>query len=420
MQQLKKRLLQYDTLVMVLLLLFVIIAMFFYVNSSTKQIRQDSSKTLIIFAEALPYFIASENLDSLPTLKMLCEEGSCLSMRPAAPTFTTMQNYVLETGKNPSDVNYAYNFIINDSALRQNKCSFVGEITDLSNTKQKNLFAEIAANYKFVSYSIVSEDMERYAEDIFPSIPELLLNNDVVYTYVTDTDSHYTNLSHVSETSPIMLKFKEFDKKLGVLIKELKNKNLYDKTNIILFGDHGMSAIRQFEYLPEILAELENYAEINDLCYWNDAGTSLRFWILPKAEKKEEIKTNIINYFLTKPECFYIVNDAVLKEINLFLKNSTRRFLSFGDVHIGIRPECKVNTQRASGGMEHGFAEHQNRVDKYISMHGYLNIFHPELQAFLLVKLGSDNEKMNISENFAIKDLHNLIKNIFFNDGYYK
>lgn len=410
-----KRLLQNDALLLAALLILAVIAIPLYESSQAGQKHEGSPKTLIIFAEALPYYVVSPNLDSFPTLKSLCAEGACFSMKPAAPTFTTMQNYVLKTGKEPFEANYAYNFIINATALQQNSCAFIGEITELARQEQGDLFSEIASNYEFTYYSVPTGE-DRYSRDSFPEIPELLSENDVVYTYVTDTDSHYTNLTYTNGSSAIVAQFKEFDRELGELITGLKREGLYDQTSIILYGDHGMAAVKQLEYLPEILEELKSYADMSNLCYWNDAGTSLRFWILPKAGNKEEIRANLSDYFLAKAECFYVVNETMLKENALLFPSPEERLLSFGDVHIGVRPGCKVNTQRASGGMEKGFAEQQNRVDSYISMHGYIDSSHPSMQAFVLVRSSKSFATDAAPSNFTVKDLHKLVKSAVFGE----
>ena len=443
MQKLKKVLLREETLIGAFVVLIVIIAltMAFYARNlsrnqigvsdqscahnqagtlnSTNQTKTLSSnapaKTLIIFAEAFPYYVVSKNLDYLPNVKALCNEGRCFSMQPQSPTFTTMELYALQTGRKPYEAQYAYNFIINETAYRQNTCSFDGSFDDLGWPAQTNLLGEISATHKFASYSFARADHQRYSEDLFPKIPDLLEKSDVVFTYITDTDSHYTNLTTTDSQSPLMAKFKLFDQQLGILFQHLKARGLYENTNIVLFGDHGMMKIEHFDYLPELLGNASKNADLNDVCVWNDAGMSLRFWILSKAaEKKGSINKALTDYFSSKSDCYEVVNDAVLRQYEMYFPNATNRWINFGDVYIATKPGCKVNTQKPAGGMENGFADVQSSVDKYISMHGYIDNNDPKLQAFVIARVGAATEKPIIPENFTARDLHGLIKDLVF------
>ncbi|MFH1181768.1 MAG: alkaline phosphatase family protein [Candidatus Woesearchaeota archaeon] len=395
--------------------LLVVAAMIVLVTAnSIKQgaVNSKQEKLLIIFAEGMPYLRAMPNLDLLPNIKSLCDEGACFSMQPSSPTFTTMQSYVLGSNNEPKDALYEYNFIINKTGWKKNSCSIIGEITGLGKPGDYSLLEDIASKRRFAYYSI-EDGLERYAATIFPALPGLLAQNDIVDTYITDTDSHELNLTNYSNPdSEAVQKLREFDALLGSLFSNMKKMGLYDNTNIIIYGDHGMAAINHFYYLDNITAELEHIVNLSDVCYWNDAGTSLRFWVLPSAEsRKAEIKEKLSDYFSEKQECFYTVNDDVLASHNMLQADNSSKWINFGDVFIAVRPDCKVNTKKATGtGGMADFTEQQNRVDSYISMHGYIDNYYPELQAFVAVKL-VNNEEMSYS-NFTLHSLHALIKSV--------
>ena len=97
-------------LLIYILFIAAFISIIIIIPKSNEEIPEH--KILIIFAEALPYYIVNPNLDQFPAIKELCDQGMCTSLKPSAPTFTTMQNYVLDTGLNPNDAAFAYNFVI--------------------------------------------------------------------------------------------------------------------------------------------------------------------------------------------------------------------------------------------------------------------------------------------------------------------
>lgn len=343
-------------------------------------------KLLIIFAEALPSYIVNPNIDEFPAIKQLCEDGFCGSLRPSPPTFTTVQDYVLQTGLKPKDAAFVYNFVINQNEFSKGICKFDGEKGFLGFRHQKQLWQIIAQQGNNVIQFPADRNLSD-ADKAFGKLPQLLKSHEVVRTYVLDTDSHYTNLSDISSESEIVQRFKTFDKKLGDLFDELKSENLYDNTTIILYGDHGMAAIDKFYYMPDVLSELRENSVLNDVCIWNDAGTSARFWIMANdTSKKEAIKKDINAHFSKNEDCFYTINDDFLRESGLYIEDDERRWINYGDVHIGVNVGCKMNTVQPSGGMEAGFAEKQNEVDKYISMHGYLDNFDYRMLAFLAIK----------------------------------
>jgi hypothetical protein len=332
-------------------------------QGATRQVGANSygEKTLIIFAEAMPYLRTVPNLDLLPNIKSLCDQGSCFSMEPTPPTFTTMQNYVIASNNDPKDAAYEYNYVINETDWKKNKCSFAGEITSLGNQGAYDLLADAASKRRFAYYSFEDPDLERYAARIFPAIPTLLTQKDVVYTYVTDTDSHFTNMSaaYSDQNSPMTQKLREFDALLGILFMDMKRMGVYNNTNIILYGDHGMAWIKKYYYLDSMTAELGQIVNLRDVCYWNDAGTSLRFWILPRVpeSKKAEMKEKISGYFSKKQDCFYAGTDEVLTANKMLKADKASNWLNLGDVLIAVKPDCKVNSRAATtqGGMA-GFA----------------------------------------------------------------
>jgi len=371
-------------LAMYFIILFGIIIIGVLSLSNNQEIPK--SKTLIIFAEALPNYIVSPNLEDFPAINQLCVEGICTKIQPALPTFTTMQNFVLEIGQKSDKAAYAYNFVIDGQQFKEGNCKFIGEINDLAFPKQKRL-NDIMLHKGVSVINFVPNGSLTTANDVFATIPGLLKNNEVVRTYITDTDSHYINLTNVGSKSDIVEQFKDFDKKLSSMLNDLKKQALYDSTTIILYGDHGMASINKFYFLPQIITDLEENIDLSNVCYWNDAGTSLRFWINENNNsKKEHIINGVNSYFSDKSECFFTADDDFMKQNDLFFEDSDRRWINFGDVHIGVNVGCKINTQEPSGGMESGFAEQQSRVDKFFSMHGYLDKDDIRLQAFLAIK----------------------------------
>lgn len=373
-------------------------------NSNTAQNtaqKKPNHKTIIIFVEALPYYIIDKNINYLPTIKSLCESASCGAMQPFAPTFTTMQLYGIETGELPNQAQYAYNFFPNTTSLENGKCAFVGELNILGYPWQPSLQKTITSSKQYAKMTKFNK-----AETLFRELPNVLKNYDVIYASVQDTDSHDLDLSDTSPNSPIMKRLKKFDINLNNLIQSLKKENLYNNTTIILFGDHGMASIHTFPLLPDIISELSQQVDISNLCYWNDAGTSIRFWFLPNATGKDGIKQKIDSYFKTKTSCFFVVDDGYLQEKNLLFEKKEKNWINFGDIHIGVKVGCKVNTKQPQGGME-SFEFKQHEVDTFISMHGYLDNMHPQLQSFVIIK--EPLKKQDTLTNFTILDLREKI-----------
>jgi predicted AlkP superfamily pyrophosphatase or phosphodiesterase len=370
---------------------------------------KDEDKLLIIFAEALPYYVVNPNIEQFPVINELCSEGLCTSVQPSSPTFTTMQNYVIDTGAQPKNAAFAYNFVIDSEEFSNNNCRFLGENTDLGYPSQKRLNEVFVENKKRIN-NHAPNGSASVAEGVFADLPNLLKENDIVRTYVTDTDSHDANLSDTSPNSEIVKRFKTFDTKLGFLFDELKKEGVYDSTTLILYGDHGMAAINKFFYLTQMIEELEKDVNLSKVCYWNDAGTSLRFWIMENStSKKEAVKKDIETYFSKKDSCFFVATKNYMTAHDMYIEDDKNRWINFGDAHIGVNVGCKVNTINPSGGMEEGFAKQQSKTDTFLSMHGYLDNKDYRMHGFLAIKPANGKQVSIESNSTTFIDMRSFI-----------
>ncbi|KAK2856478.1 hypothetical protein Q5P01_005213 [Channa striata] len=79
----------------------------------------------------------------------------------------------------------------------------------------------------------------------------------------------------------------EIDEKLGFLINELKKAGLYEKVNLIVTSDHGMTQL-----FADNIIELDEYVE-RDLYTWVDKSPVVG--ILPKEGKLDEVYNKLVD-----------------------------------------------------------------------------------------------------------------------------
>jgi len=175
------------------------------------------------------------------------------------------------------------------------------------------------------------------------------------------------------------------DSNLGKIITAMRNKKLIDRSTIIIFGDHGMATIDKYPQWKLILKDLSGLGvKEENTCYWNDAGVSIRFWFRNETVKGD-LAPKLADYFKNRVpyrDCFFVPDEGYLKSHNLVHKNPAVARENLGDFIVGVNVGCKLVYENVPGFLSN-FEEKLSEVDKYTSMHGYLDNGHENMSAFV-------------------------------------
>uniref|UniRef100_A0A8C4Z6M5 glycerophosphocholine cholinephosphodiesterase n=1 Tax=Gadus morhua TaxID=8049 RepID=A0A8C4Z6M5_GADMO len=102
----------------------------------------------------------------------------------------------------------------------------------------------------------------------------------IYYEKIDVEGHHFGPDSHQIKTA-----VRELDTALQMLNKKIKEKDLGDKLNVMLFSDHGMTAIQWMERV----IELDQHINMSDIVKMMDRGVVVSLW--PKHNKEQEVLT---------------------------------------------------------------------------------------------------------------------------------
>ncbi|KAK0131290.1 Ectonucleotide pyrophosphatase/phosphodiesterase family member 6 [Merluccius polli] len=100
----------------------------------------------------------------------------------------------------------------------------------------------------------------------------------IYYEKIDVEGHHFGPDSHQIKTA-----VRELDTAMQTLNKKIKEKNMGDKLNVMLFSDHGMTKIQWMERV----IELDKYINMSDIVKMMDRGVVVSLW--PKHNKHQEV-----------------------------------------------------------------------------------------------------------------------------------
>ncbi len=354
-------------------LFFVLLAVPGFQNPSGKE------KTVIILMDGLRWDLVLDNLDELPNFKYLVDNGVYGKLKPVSPTFSVANHPAFFSSKKSDKLDWYYAFIFNASGEWDCSKAFMGELPPI--ITDTDMLSISSSQGKRVT-KVITPKGEGLDRNIAYTA---LRNNDVIYIYDTGPDlfGHETNLTDKSNALPYI---KLSDNLLGIALDVLRSQGMLEKTNIIVFGDHGMAAIDKFPKWRLILQDLKKLGITEEnTCYWNDAGVSVRFWFR-NGSVQQQIEPRIKDYFMNSVadrECFFVPDAEYLRSHNVLHPDSVKKRTSLGDLIIGLNVGCKLIYEGAIPSFLSGFEDKLKGVDKFASMHGYLDNEHTEVLAFV-------------------------------------
>ncbi|XP_069487585.1 glycerophosphocholine cholinephosphodiesterase ENPP6 [Ambystoma mexicanum] len=135
-----------------------------------------------------------------------------------------------------------------------------------------------------------------------------------VYYERVDLEGHHNG----PESDQVKAAAKVVDRMLSDLLTQIKDKNLQDDLNIILFSDHGMTEISWMEKV----IELQNYINSSDIVQSKDRGPVVNLW--PAEGKQTQVYNNLkavqhMNVYEKEevPDRFYYKNGKFVAPLTL-------------------------------------------------------------------------------------------------------
>ncbi|MEK7818759.1 MAG: alkaline phosphatase family protein [Bacteroidota bacterium] len=350
-----------------IILFLILLSGFFYQANADEKIQ-----TILISFDGFRWDYLDRNLT--PNIDSLIFHGvRAKSLKPVFPSKTFPNHFTIVSGMFPEKHGILQNDFIDEKTNRKYRISDSNEVTDarwykgeaIWETAKRN--GKISASY-FWPGSEVKDEMRHpnyfekyehtrpYEDRINGVLSWLDLPIDVrpeiitLYFDLADTKGH----SFGPNSNEVNSAISKLDSLIGKLVNGLRERKLFESTNIILVSDHGMTEVS----LNKII-EVEKYLdEKNYLIQWNGP-------IMMINPPKEKVKS------VSK-----ILKDS-LKNCNVYLKNEIPTKYNFSKnemiseilivANLGWSLSKKSLTKRDSsyfGGGNHGYDNHE------LEMHG--------------------------------------------------
>ncbi|XP_026103438.1 glycerophosphocholine cholinephosphodiesterase ENPP6 [Carassius auratus] len=133
----------------------------------------------------------------------------------------------------------------------------------------------------------VTSPSEKNLTDSMESALNMLKSNKAdmagIYYEKIDVEGHHFG----PRSSEIQRAIRSVDRAFQILNQKIKEKNMRDDLNVVLFSDHGMTELKWMEKV----IELEKYIDKSHIIKMMDRGPVVSLW--PKQDKFEEIYRNL-------------------------------------------------------------------------------------------------------------------------------
>ncbi|XP_061644009.1 glycerophosphocholine cholinephosphodiesterase ENPP6 [Phyllopteryx taeniolatus] len=134
----------------------------------------------------------------------------------------------------------------------------------------------------FCEMYIHSPSIEKLTDSIEHSLTILRseeANMAAIYYEKIDIEGH-----HFGPDSPqIKTAVQQLDTAMQILNSKMKEKNMVNQVNVVLFSDHGMTKI---QWMDKVI-ELDKYINMSDIAKMMDRGTVVSMWV--KGEKFQQV-----------------------------------------------------------------------------------------------------------------------------------
>uniref|UniRef100_A0A673LIS5 glycerophosphocholine cholinephosphodiesterase n=1 Tax=Sinocyclocheilus rhinocerous TaxID=307959 RepID=A0A673LIS5_9TELE len=180
-----------------------------------------------------------------------------------------------------------------------------------------------------------------------------------IYYEKIDVEGH-----HFGPRSPeIQRAIRSLDQAFQILNQKIKEKNMRDDINVVLFSDHGMTDLKWMEKV----IELDKYIDMSHIIKMMDRGPVVSLW--PKQDKFEEIYQNLstvdnMNVYKKQeiPDRFHYKNGRFVSTLTLIAEPGW--FITENKAKL---PFWNNGTEEA-GGWQHGWHGYDN---EFMDMRGF-------------------------------------------------
>ncbi|XP_048043949.1 glycerophosphocholine cholinephosphodiesterase ENPP6 [Megalobrama amblycephala] len=204
---------------------------------------------------------------------------------------------------------------------------------------------------------------EKNLTDAMESALNMLKSNKAdmagIYYEKIDVEGH-----HFGPHSPeIQRAIRSLDQALQILNQKIKEKNMRDDINVVLFSDHGMTELKWMEKV----IELDHYIDMTHIIKMMDRGPVVSLW--PKQDRFEEIYQNLstadnMNVYKKQeiPDRYHYKNGRFVSTLTLVAEPGW-----FITENKGKLPFWKNGTEEAEG-WQHGWHGYDN---EFVDMRGF-------------------------------------------------
>lgn len=190
-----------------------------------------------------------------------------------------------------------------------------------------------------------------------------------IYYEKIDVEGH-----HFGPRSPeIQRAIRSLDQAFQILNQKIREKNMRDTINVVLFSDHGMT---QLKWMEKII-ELDNYIDMSHIIKMMDRGPVVSLW--PKQDKFEEIYQNLstadnMNVYKKHeiPDRFHYKNGQFVSTLTLVAEPGW--FITENKAKL---PFWNNGTEAAEG-WQHGWHGYDN---EFVDMRGFFLAQGPDFKS---------------------------------------
>ncbi|XP_056625472.1 glycerophosphocholine cholinephosphodiesterase ENPP6-like [Triplophysa dalaica] len=205
-------------------------------------------------------------------------------------------------------------------------------------------------------------------EDALNSLKSSKADMAAIYYEKIDVEGHH----HGPRSPQIQSAVRSLDQALVHLNRKIKEKNMRDEINVVLFSDHGMTELKWMEKV----IELDKYISMSSIIKMMDRGPVVSLW--PKEDKFEEIyqnlsKVNNMNVYKKQeiPDRYHYRNGRFVSTLTLVAEPGW-----FITENKGKLPFWKNSTGEAEG-WQHGWHGYDN---EFIDMRGFFMAQGPDFK----------------------------------------